>query len=126
MARKPAENLTDGELRLMDVLWDHGPSTVLEIQAGLDDDLADSTIRTLLGVLETKGWVKRKRSGRAHLYVAAADREAAREKALHHMVKRFFQSQSDLVLTLLDSEELDARELEEIRASLDKRRRRGK
>ena len=110
--------LTDGELRLMNALWRRGPCTVLDIQEALEEPLADSTIRTLLGVLESKGYVRRKREGRAHIYRAAIARGQARETVVRQVVKRFFRSPADLVLNLLDADELNPRELELIRRAI--------
>jgi predicted transcriptional regulator len=110
--------LTDGELRLMNALWSRGPSTVLDIQDALELPLADSTIRTLLGVLESKGYVRRKREARAHVYRAAVAHGEARESVVRQLVKRFFRSPADLVLNLLDADELSERELELIRRAI--------
>jgi predicted transcriptional regulator len=113
--------LTDGELRLMNVLWRQGASTVLEMQKALDDALADSTIRTLLGVLESKGYVVRERSGRAHVYRARVERSEARSTMVRQVVQRFFRSPADLVLNLMDAGELSAKELERIRRAIERR-----
>jgi predicted transcriptional regulator len=121
MPRPPSTTLTDGELRLMNVLWERGTASVLEIQESLDEPLADSTIRTLLGVLLEKGYVRRTRDGRAHIYHANVQRGEARETMVQQVVKRFFGSPADLVLNLLDAGELDAAELERIRRALDRR-----
>lgn len=121
MARPVSRTLTDGELRLMNVLWDRGASTVLEIQEALSEELADSTIRTLLGVLVEKGQVKKKKHGRAHLYSAAVERGEARKRVVRQVVRRFFRSPADLVLNLLDEGELDEAELERIRRALQRR-----
>jgi predicted transcriptional regulator len=105
----------------MNVLWERGPSSVLEIQESLEEPLADSTIRTLLGVLADKGHVHRTKDGRAHIYHAKVQRGEARETMVRQVVKRFFRSPADLVLNLLDAGELDAAELERIRRALDRR-----
>ena len=47
--------LTDREAELMEVLWQQGPSTVAEAREGLDDDLAYTTVLTMLRTLEAKG-----------------------------------------------------------------------
>jgi predicted transcriptional regulator len=122
MARKRTVTLTDGELRLMNVLWARGPSTVLEIQDDLEDDLVDSTIRTLLRILEDKGYVKRRKEGRAFRYHPLVDREATRASVLDHLLKRFFHTPGDLVLSLLKRGELDEAELARIRRALDARK----
>ncbi|MGH7467999.1 MAG: BlaI/MecI/CopY family transcriptional regulator [Longimicrobiales bacterium] len=122
MPRKPTTTLTDGELRLMNVLWRSGPSTVLEIQDALEDDLVDSTIRTLLRILEDKGYVKRRKEGRAFRYHPLVDHEETRASVLDHLVQRFFHTPGDLVLSLLKRGELDEAELARIRRALEARR----
>src|SRR5687767_3287806 len=107
MARKRSGSLTDGELRLMQVLWRSGPVTVLEMQDLLDDELVDSTIRTLLRILEDKGYVERRKEGRAFRYFALVDEEETRVSVLDQVVRRFFRTRADLVLNLLEDGELN-------------------
>ena len=123
MPRPPSPTLTDGEVRLMNVLWDRGPSTVVEIQQALSDDLVDSTIRTLLGILVEKGYVRREKDGRAFRYHTAMARDVSRSNVVASVVQRFFGRPADLVLNMIDSNDLDAEELAEIRRALDRRRR---
>ena len=49
--------LAEREAELMQVLWEHGPSTVGEVQERLRDDLAYTTVLTILQKLEKKGYV---------------------------------------------------------------------
>jgi predicted transcriptional regulator len=120
--RKTSPTLTDGELRLMNVLWRRGPSTVLEIQDGLDDELVDSTIRTLLRILEDKGYVRRLKEGRAFRYQPLVGRDETRANAVQQVVRRFFRNPADLVMNLMDSGELDEAELVKIRRALEAKR----
>ncbi len=54
MARKKSLNLTEAELRLMDIVWDKGAATVGEVAAALPSvpGLASNTILTTLRILE--------------------------------------------------------------------------
>jgi len=122
MAKKRAPVFTDGELRLMNVLWKRGPSTVLEIQDALDDELVDSTIRTLLKILEDKGYVRRLKEGRAFRYQPLVGRDETSASAVRQVVNRFFGTHVDLVLSLLDSGELSDRELRRIRQAIKKKK----
>ncbi len=58
--------LSDREAELMDVLWEHGPSTVAEVKDRLADELAYTTVLTMLRNLEAKGYVGHETEGRAH------------------------------------------------------------
>jgi BlaI family penicillinase repressor len=121
MARKPSALLTDGELRLMQVLWHRGPATVVEMQEELEDDLVDSTIRTLLKILEDKGYVDRRKEGRAFRYFPLVQEQETRVSAVENLVRRFFGTRADLVLNLLDSGELNDAELTAIRRAIGQR-----
>jgi predicted transcriptional regulator len=120
VARKKSPNLTEAELRLMDVVWDKGPVTVGEVAAALPGEptLAYNTILTTLRVLEQKGYVRhtKPRECRAFIYRAVVGREQASRNALRHLVRGFFSNSPELlVLNLLDDGDLSERELKKIR-----------
>jgi len=81
--------LAEREAELMQVLWDHGPSTVAEVQAQLKDELAYTTVLTMLQKLEKKGYVRHEEVGREHGFEAAIDREMAQRGA--RACRPFFQ-----------------------------------
>ena len=113
---------TDRELDLMAVLWERGPSTVAEVREELDDDLAYTTVLTILRTLEQKGHVGHEEEGKAHRYFARVGREAAGESALRHMVAKLFAGSPSLLLTQLVSDEsLSAAEIKRMRKLLKKR-----
>ena len=120
MARKKSLNLTEAELRLMDIVWDKGPCTVGEVAAALPGEpvLAYNTILTTLRILEQKGYVQhtKAREGRAFVYRAVVGREQASRNALRHLVRGFFSNSPELlVLNLLDDGDLSERERKKIR-----------
>jgi predicted transcriptional regulator len=120
VARKKSFNLTEAELRLMDVVWDKGAVTVGEVAAALTGEpiLAYNTILTTLRILEQKGYVRhtKSREGRAFVYRAVVGRKQASRNALRHLVRRFFANSPELlVLNLLDDADLSQRELQSIR-----------
>lgn len=123
MARKKSPNLTEAELRLMDVLWEKGAATVGEVAEALppDLDLAYNTVLTTLRILEEKGYVRHTKSkeGRAFVYCACVGRDEAGRSAVRYLVSRFFRNSPELlVLNLLKDEELSERELGRIRSLL--------
>lgn len=116
-------SLTDREAELMHVLWERGPSTVAEVQAALVDELAYTTVLTILRNLEAKGYVGHDAEGRAHRYTPLVAREAARRSALRHLATKFFKGSPHLLLThmVADGELTDA-EVSSIRELLAERR----
>jgi predicted transcriptional regulator len=118
-------NLTDREAELMDVLWEHGPSTVAEVRAKLADELAYTTVLTMLRTLESKGYVGHEAEGRAHRYVAVIARDAARRSALRHLASKLFKGSPHLLLAHMVSDgKLTDDEVAKIRKLLDEHRRR--
>ncbi len=112
---------TRRELDIMGVLWTRGPSTVTEVREALEDDLAHTTVLTMLQVMEGKGYVSRSPEGRAHRYSPEVEREAAGESALGRVTERLFGgSPEELLLRLVDSG-LDPEELRRMRDLLDRR-----
>jgi BlaI family penicillinase repressor len=118
MPRPPSPVLTEAELRLMKVLWSRGPMTAGEIVGALADEvsLAESTVRTMLGILKEKGYVRAAARGRAFVYHAIVDQSTARRSVVRYLVSRFFNgSPGELVLNVLNDEELDAEEVARLR-----------
>jgi len=97
--------LTDREADVMQVLWDHGPSVVNQVKERLSDDLAYTTVLTILRTLEQKGYVKHEEEGRVHRYFAAVKELAARKSALQHLKGKLFKGSSELLFTHLVSDQ---------------------
>jgi len=122
LARKKTTGLTDAELRLMEVLWSKGSATVSDVVDGLPKnvDLAYSTVLTTLRILENKGYIRHTKDGRAFVYRPVMGREQARDRALTHLVRRFFEGSPELlVLNLMESKKIDPAELERLRQRID-------
>ena len=112
--------LTDREADLMEVLWEHGASTVAEVREYLKDELAYTTVLTVLRTLETKGHVDHVEEGRAHRYTPIVARDAARRSALRALASKFFKGSTELLLThLVADEKLTKAEIQRIRELLD-------
>jgi len=119
VARKKSRYLTDAELRLMDVLWDRGPSMVSDVVAALGADLAYSTVLTTLRILENKGYVRHTKEGRAFIYTAVVGRDEARERAITHLLRRFFENSPELLLlNLVESRKVDPEQFKRLRKRL--------
>jgi len=113
---------TGRELDIMRVLWAHGPSTVAQVRDALEDDLAHTTVLTMLKLMEGKGYVSRTPGdGRAHRYAAEVERSVAGESALTRITDRLFGgSPEELFMHLVDSG-LSEEELRRMRDLLDER-----
>ena len=113
---------TDRELDVMGVLWERGPSTVTEVREAMVDDLAYTTVLTVLRVLEEKGHVGHEEEGRAHRYFPHVARDAAGQSALRRLTRKIFRGSPEMLLTQLVSDrELGEEDLRRMRALLDER-----
>jgi len=90
MATKSGSSLSRRERQIMDALYALGRATAAEIRARLDGSPSDSTVRTQLRVLETKGHVRHEEQGLRYVYLPTVPRHSARRSALRHLVDTFF------------------------------------
>lgn len=113
---------TARELDVMAVLWERGPSTVSEVQEALPDELAYTTVLTILRVLEEKGHVSHTTEGRAHRYAPLVERQAAGRSALKRITESLFAGSPELLLTrLVEDENVSDEELRRMRDLLERR-----
>ncbi len=103
----------------MRALWRIGPAPAADLVAAVGGRRGpkDSTVRTILRILERKGYVRHRVEGRAFVYRAAVPEGEAQRGAVRELVRRFFDgSPTRLVLNLLEDKDLDAAELARLRA----------
>jgi predicted transcriptional regulator len=120
VSRQKSRVLTDHELRLMDVLWDRGRATVADVVGALPPPpLAYSTVLTTMRTLEQKGYIAHEEDGRAFVYHAIVERDAAAKSAMRQLLGRFFgNSPGALAVTLLDEAEISEEDAAEIKRLL--------
>lgn len=110
--RSRKDGLTKLELKIMQVIWKRGNSTVAEVQGEIEPALAYTTVQTVLNILERKGKLKRELEGRAFVYSAKVSEERAVGQSLRDMIDRMFGGSSEeLVMSLLKSRQIDAKKL---------------
>lgn len=120
MARHQDIRLTDRELDVMQVLWDLGSGTVSEVQEVLADELAYTTVLTILRTLDEKGHVRHETEGRAYRYFPSVERAEARTSALRHVLDRVFAGSPETLLThLVSDRDLTPEEIERMRRLLE-------
>lgn len=113
-------SLTERELDVMGVLWETGAATVAEVRARLADDLAYTTVLTVLRTLEEKGHVGHTEEGKAYRYHPLVERGAAGSSVLKRMMRKLFRDSPEVLLTQLVSDRaLSPAELRRMRALLD-------
>ena len=120
MTKREKSVLTKLELQIMQVIWKLGPSSVSAVQQGLEQELAYTTVQTMLNILERKGKLKRAREGRAFVYSAAVTEARASSHAVRDLIDRMFGgSCEDLVMSLIKNRQLDPKKLAELTQRLE-------
>ncbi len=113
---------TNRELDVMDALWTLGSGTVAEVRAELKDELAYTTVLTVLRILQEKGYVRPEAEGRAHRYHPLVERQAAGRSALRYLTTKLFGGSPELLMTQLVAEgDMADDELKRLRALVEER-----
>ncbi|MEX0939599.1 MAG: BlaI/MecI/CopY family transcriptional regulator [Pirellulales bacterium] len=116
MARPPAKELTERELEVMHVFWEHGQQTAADARGYLADegrDLAYTTVATLIRILVDKGFLKQLGEQRPFSYRPIRSFDEVSRRLVGDLVRRVFQgSREELLVRLLDGKKLSAAERE--------------
>lgn len=118
MARPKSPILTESELRLMNVIWDHGPATVKDVVDALADEyeLAYTTVMTTLQTLVKKGFLRHEKQGRAYVYHPLVSQQETQRGAVDYIMSRFFNNSPELLmLNLLEHDDVDLKDLEALK-----------
>ena len=122
MAKREKDTLTKLELQIMQVIWKLGASNVSAVQAALDQQLAYTTVQTMLNILHRKGKLKRKLRGRAFEYSATVTEASASGHALRDLINRMFGGSSEeLVMSLIKTRQIDAKRVAELSKRLEEK-----
>lgn len=111
--RPTAATLTPQELAIMKVVWRLESATVRDVYEALREkrDIAYTTVLTMMKVLEQKGYVRKTRSERAHVYRPARPRQQVIGAMVREFVDRVFDGASrPMLLHLVKETRLSDRE----------------
>lgn len=110
---------TKTEMDVLQVLWEHGPSTVRFVHDKLNEQkeavIYTSTLK-LMQVMKEKGMLTRDESEMKHVYAAALKEEKTKGGMLMHFVDTIYKgSFSKAFMALLGSDNTSPEELEKIK-----------
>jgi BlaI family transcriptional regulator, penicillinase repressor len=123
MSRPPSRQPTDGELQILKLLWDCGPSELGRICAALNQErkVATTTVATILKVMLEKGLVERKHGERGYQWTAKVSRQTTESGLTHKLIERMFDgSARRLVAHLIEEGQLSAADRREIQEMLER------
>jgi predicted transcriptional regulator len=125
MARRASQHPTDGELEILRVLWELGPSSLSDVCDSLrrQRDVATTTVATMLRVMLDKGLVRRKGANRGHQWTAAVTQSATARSMVGKLVDGIFDgSACRLAAHLVEAGKLSDEELAALRQLIDSNR----
>ncbi len=113
---------TPRELDVMSLLWRAGSGTVAEVRAGLEEELAYTSVLSVLQTLEEKGFVAHEREGRAYRYHPLVQPERAGGSALERIREAIFQGSAERMFAqLVSSRGVSREEMERMQRLLEER-----
>ena len=117
MAKNLHAVLSRRERQIMDIVYQLGRATAAEVGKALPGEPSDSTVRTQLRVLESKGHIRHEEDGQRYVYLPVVPRRVVSKSALKHVVNTFFDGSIEKVVAALlgpDGSKLSDEELERI------------
>lgn len=124
MARRASRHPTELELEILKVLWRAGPASVRQVRDALVPfrDLAYTSVMTIMTIMTRKGYLRRNKAGGSYVYKAAIKEQKASRGMLQDIVDRVFAGSAVAVMQhLLETADLDADELAQLREIVDRK-----
>ncbi len=121
MARPGSEHPTELELEILKILWQRSPLPVKDVQDALaagpaKRDLAYSSVITVMNIMVRKKYLGRRKRGKAYVYDPRVSQQSVHRGMLGDLLDRVFDgSPAAMMLELLDTADVDQRELKELR-----------
>lgn len=125
MAKKKSRGLGAREQQIMDVIYQLGKASVAEVRERLTDPPSYSAVRTMIGLLEQKGHLRRDRAGVKHLYSPVKSPRSVGRSALRGLIETFFPSSpGDALAGLIDdtAAQLTAEDLDRLEQAIERAR----
>lgn len=127
MARPRSDYPTELELQILKVLWRESPRTVAQVREALaavpaSRELTHSSVITIMNIMVRKGYLKRKKHGRAYEYEPLITEKNVSRGMLGDLVNRVFEgSATAVMLEILETSDVDPDELKEIRRLINRK-----
>ncbi len=113
MVQSSLSALTRRERQIMEIIYGHGRATASEVHRELPDRPSYSTVRTLLRVLEEKGYLTHEYDGPRFVYSPCISTEQAKRSAIEQLLRTFFDnSAANAMAALLDMSSANLSETE--------------
>jgi BlaI family penicillinase repressor len=126
MARPGSDHPTQLELEILKVLWSESPLPVRDVQFRLEEKarrpLSHSSVITILNIMVRKGYLKRRKEGKAFFFSPKVEKDAVSRRLVGDLLGRVFEgSATAMVLNLMESADLDVDELASLRRLIERK-----
>jgi len=122
LARSQSKHPTELELAILKVLWGRSPATGREIRDALAEefrDLAYTSVMTILGIMEQKEYVRRRKQGGGFVYAARVTEKSTTRRMMMDIVERAYDgSVAAAMVNLLETADIDTDEIKRLRQLL--------
>ena len=114
------QKLTKAEEEIMQMIWDHGDTTVSQlIEKMLDPKPPHSSVSSIVRILEKKGFVDHRQEGRSFVYFPVVEKADYSRFSIRRIVSNYFEgSMNELVSFLVRENDLTLSELEQIKEQM--------
>jgi predicted transcriptional regulator len=129
MTRPDTAQLSRRERQIMDVIYSLGRASAAEVRERLQDAPSYSAVRALLRILEEKGHLRHETEENRYVFIPTVPAELARETALRHVLRTFFEgSAAGAMAALLELEDLEltGEEYDRLAARIEQAKREGR
>ncbi len=121
--------LSRRERQIMEVVYRLGRATVQEVLEQLEDPPSYSSVRAMMGILESKGNLRHEQDGPKYVYLPTVAVEKAAASALRSLVRTFFDGSSQQAIAALlelPDAKLSDEELEKLTELIERSRKEGR
>src|SRR5438132_5565202 len=113
--------LTEQELEIMKVVWQLETATVRQVYETMLEHrkIAYTTVMTMMNILETKGYLKKRQDDRAYVYRPSQPQKQVIREMVREFVNRVFNGSAEpLLVHLVEDQHLTPKDLDEIRRAI--------
>ena len=121
--------LSRRERQILDIIYELGTATVAEVMDRMPDSPSNPAVRSVLRGLEAKGRVRHRRDGPRFLYSPTVPRGRARQTAIRHLLRTFFDGSTERAVAAmleLEASRLSPEEIERMSRLIEEMRKEGR